>query len=379
MDFELSEDHRVLRDSIRDFVAKEIRPKAADFDRNHKIDDDVVRKIAELGVLGTYIPEEYGGAGLDYLSYILVIEEVSKACASTGVLISAHTSLCCDPIFNYGSKEQKRKYLPSLAAGEKIGCFLLTEPEAGSDVANLQSTYREEDGSFVVSGSKLFITNGGYRGIGVLFATRDRTLKHKGISAFIVDLESDGVEILKNEEKLGIRGSYTTAFGLDSVRIPRENLLGEEGQGFKIAMETLNGGRIGIAAQALGIAAGAFDLARNYAKERKQFGKPLSALQAIQFKMADMAVRIETSRLITYKAGWLKDQKKTNAVESAMAKLHASETATYVTKEALQVHGGYGYICEYEVERMFRDAKITEIYEGTSEVQRVVIGKMMLD
>jgi butyryl-CoA dehydrogenase len=378
MDFELSEDHRVLRDSVRDFVEKEIRPRAAEFDRNHRIDDEVVSQIAELGFLGTYIPEEYGGAGLDYFSYIVVVEEVSKACASTGVLISAHTSLCADPILRCGTEEQKRRYLPALASGEKIGCFLLTESEAGSDVANLSTSYRRDGEDFVVTGSKIFITNGGYRGTGVLFATGDRSLGHKGISAFIVDLQSAGVEILKNEEKMGIRGSFTTAFALDGVRIPRENLLGAEGEGFKIAMETLNGGRIGIAAQALGIAEGAFERARDYARERRQFGKPIAALQAIQFKLADMATRIELSQLITYKAAWLKDRKKTNAMESAMAKMSASETATYVTKEALQIHGGYGYICEYEIERMFRDAKITEIYEGTNEVQRVIVGKMVL-
>ena len=378
MDFELSEDHRVLQGSLRDFVAGEIRPRAADFDRNHKIDDDVLEKAAAMGLFGAYLPEEYGGAGLDYLSYVLSVEEISRACASTGVVISAHTSLCCDPILSYGSEAQKKAFLPGLAAGERIGCIMLTEPEAGSDVANIMTSYREEGDAFVATGNKIFITNGAYRGIGILFATRDRSQGHKGISAFILDLASPGVEILRNEEKMGIRGSSTTAFSLDAVRIPKENLLGREGDGFKIAMETLNGGRIGIAAQALGIAQGAFDKARDYAGERKQFGKPLGAFQAIQFKLADMATRIELSRLITYKAGWLKDCKQTNAMESAMAKLYASETATYVTKEALQIHGGYGYICEYEVERMFRDAKITEIYEGTNEVQRIIIGKMLL-
>ena len=377
MDFALSEDHRVLQGSLRDFVAGEIRPRAADFDRNHKIDDDVLEKAAAMGLFGAYIPEEYDGAGLDYLSYVITVEEVSRACASTGVVISAHTSLCCDPILTYGNEAQKKAFLPALATGERIGCIMLTEPEAGSDVANIMTSYREEEDAFVATGNKIFITNGAYRGIGILFATSDRSLGHKGLSAFILDLASPGVEILRNEEKMGIRGSSTTAFSLDEVRIPKENLLGREGDGFKIAMETLNGGRIGIAAQALGIAQGAFDKARDYAGERKQFGKPLSAFQAIQFKLADMATRIELSRLITYKAGWLKDCKKTNAMESAMAKLYASETATYVTKEALQIHGGYGYICEYEVERMFRDAKITEIYEGTNEVQRVIIGKML--
>jgi butyryl-CoA dehydrogenase len=379
MDFELSVDHNVLRDSTRVFVEKEIRPRAASFDRNHEIDADVLEKVAALGFFGTCLPEEYGGAGLDVLSYILVVEEFSRACASTGVVISAHTSLCCEPILHYGSEKQKKRYLPALAAGSKIGCILLTEPGAGSDVASMSTGYRRDGDHFVVTGSKIFITNGAFLGTGIVFASRDRSLGHKGISAFILDLTSPGVEIIKkNEEKMGIRGSYTTAFALDGVRIPLDNLLGQEGEGFKIAMETLNGGRIGIAAQALGIAAGAFDRARDYARERHQFGQPIAALQAIQFKLADMATRIELSRLITYKAAWLKDQQKSFALESAMAKLSASETATFVTKEALQIHGGYGYVCEYEIERMYRDAKITEIYEGTSEVQRVVIARMLL-
>jgi len=377
MNFELTQDHKVLRDTLKDFVNNEIKPIAMDIDKNHEIPATLMKKIGEMGFLGTYVPEEYGGAGLDYFSYIIVVEEVSKACGSTGVMISAHTSLACDPIYQFGTEEQKKEFLPKLASGEKIGCILLTEPEAGSDVANISTTYKEDGDSYIINGSKIFITNGGFKGIGVVFATKDKSLQHKGISAFIVDLETEGVEILKNEEKMGIRGSYTTAFALDNVKVPKKNLLGREGDGFKIAMETLNGGRIGIAAQALGIAEGAFEKTLSYAQERKQFGKPLSAFQAIQFKIADMATKIEASKLITYKAAWLKDIKKTNAIESAMAKMYASETATFVTKEAIQIHGGYGYICEYEVERMFRDAKITEIYEGTNEVQRIVISKML--
>jgi butyryl-CoA dehydrogenase len=294
------------------------------------------------------------------------------------VLISAHTSLACDPILQFGTEAQKMKYLPPLASGEKIGSFLLTEPEAGSDVAGLTTTCRKEGSDYIINGNKIFVTNGGYRGTGILFASMDRTLKHKGISAFIVDLTSEGVELLRNETKLGIRGSYTTAFAFNNLRVPQENLLGSEGQGFKIAMETLNGGRIGIAAQALGIAEGAFERSLAYAKERKQFGQPISELQAIQFKLADMYTRIETSRLVVYRSAWLKDNKKPYAADSALCKLHASETATFVTKEAIQIHGGYGYISEYEVERMYRDAKITEIYEGTSEVQRLIISRSLL-
>ncbi len=378
MDFELSEDHKVLQSSVRDFVEKEVKPLAMQIDEDHQIPAELVQKIGGLGLLGSYLPEAYGGAGLDVLAYALTVEEVSKACASSGILISAHTSLACDPIVQFGTEDQKRRFLPPLAAGEKIGCLLLTEPEAGSDVAAIATAYRPDANGYVLTGSKILITNGGYLGTGIVVATRDRGLKHRGLSAFIVDLASAGVVALRNEKKLGIRGSYTTAFALDDVRVPAENLLGSEGQGFKIAMETLNGGRIGVAAQALGIAEGAFERALAYAKERKQFGHPIADLQAIQFKLADMHARIETSRWVTYRAAWLKDQKKSYAAEAALCKLHASETAAYVTREAVQIHGGYGYIADYEVERMFRDAKITEIYEGTNEVQRLVIAKALL-
>lgn len=378
MDFELTQDHKVMRDSVRDFVEKEIKPIASQIDEEHMIPDALVAKMGAMGLLGSYLPEEYGGAGLDFLSYAIVVEEVSKACGSSGVLISAHTSLCSGPIYSFGTEEQKRKWLPALNSGATIGCFLLTEPDAGSDAGAITTSFTREGDQYLISGSKIFITNGGYQGTGVIFATSDKSLKHKGISAFIVDLTSPGVEILKNEKKMGIRGSYTTAFALDQVRVPAENLLGQEGQGFKIAMDTLNGGRIGIASQALGIAEGAFERALAYSKMRKQFGAPISDLQAIQFKLADMYAKIETSRLVTYKAACLKAAGKSYTLESALCKMVASEAATFVTKEALQIHGGYGYICDYEVERMFRDAKITEIYEGTNEVQRVVISKLLL-
>jgi butyryl-CoA dehydrogenase len=377
MDFELSEDHRMLQGVVRDFAKNELSKYARTNDQEHRIAQEIIERLKELGFFGVYLPEEYGGAGLDILSYIIVIEELSKVCAATGVLISAHTSLCCDPIYQFGNEEQKSKYLNMLAKGEKIGAILLTEPDAGSDVASISTEYKVNDDCYVVNGSKIFITNGGFRGIGVLFATKDKSLKHKGLSAFIVDLDDSGVEILKNEDKMGIRGTFTTAFAFNNLKIPKENLLGKEGDGFKIAMATLNGGRIGIAAQALGIAEGAFDKALEYAKIRKQFGKSLSEFQAIQFKLAEMATKIETAKLITYKAGWLKDMGKTNAMESAMCKLYASSAAMFVTNEALQIHGGYGYICDYEVERMFRDAKITEIYEGTSEIQKIVIANML--
>jgi butyryl-CoA dehydrogenase len=378
MDFELSQDHKILQDSLRHFVEKEVKPLAIKTDEDHKIPDELVRKMSALGLMGSYLPEVYGGAGLDILSYAIAVEEVSKACASSGVLISAHTSLACDPILHFGTEEQKKKFLPSLAAGEKIGCLMLTEPDAGSDVAALSSTYQKDGDHYIINGNKIFVTNGGYRGTGILVASMDRSLKHKGLSAFIVDLGSAGVSLLRNESKLGIRGSYTTSFAFSDLRVPAENLLGSEGQGFKIAMETLNGGRIGIGAQALGIAEGAFERALAYSKERNQFGHPISDLQAIQFKLADMYTRIETSKLLVYRSAWLKENKKPFAADSAMCKLHASETAMYVTREAVQIHGGYGYVTEYEVERMYRDAKITEIYEGTSEVQRLIISRALL-
>jgi len=378
MDFELSQDHKVLLDSVRLFTEKEVKSLAMQIDEQHSIPSDLVRKLGEMGLLGSYLPEAYGGAGMDILSYAIVVEEISKACASTGILISAHTSLACDPILQFGSEAQKQQYLPALAAGEKIGCILLTEPEAGSDPAGLTTMYTKDGDSFVLNGTKIFVTNGGFLGTGIIFASKDRELKHKGISAFIVDLSAEGVELQRNESKLGIRGTYTSTFALNNLRLPSGSLLGSEGQGFKIGMETLNGGRIGVAAQALGIAEGAFHRAVAYAKERKQFGHPISEFQAIQFKLADMHMRIESSRLLIQHSAWLKQSKKPYATESAVCKLHASETATYVTKEALQIFGGYGYITEYEVERMYRDAKITELYEGTSEIQRLVISKAIL-
>jgi butyryl-CoA dehydrogenase len=378
MNFELSQDHKVLQSAVRDFVEKEIKPIAMKIDEEHMIPDELVKKMSDMGFMGSYFPEEYSGAGLDVLSYAIVVEEVSKACGSSGVLISAHTSLANGPIYTFGTEEQKKKWLPDLNTGAKIGCFLLTEPNAGSDAGGTATMYKREGDEFVINGSKIFITNGGYLGTGVLFASYDRSLKHKGISAFIVDMSSPGITILKNENKMGIRGSYTTAFAFDNLRVPVENLLGKEGKGFNVAMDTLNGGRIGIASQALGIAEGAFERALAYSKERKQFDQAISEFQAIQFKLADMYARIETSKLMIYKAAWLKDNKMNYTMESAMCKMLASEAATYVTKEAMQIFGGYGFICDYEIERMYRDAKITEIYEGTNEVQRVVISKMLL-
>lgn len=378
MDFELNEDQRLVQNSIADFAAQVLAPRAAEADRNHRIDAAVVEGLTEMGLWGAPYGEQWGGAGLDYLSYILAVEELSRACAATGVLVAAHVSLACAPLERFGTDEQKERWLKPLCRGEKIGCFLLTESGAGSDVGALSTQFEEKDDHFLVEGTKQFITNGGYLGYGILFATEDRSLHHDGLSAFLVDLSAPGVRLLKNEEKLGIRGSYTSAFGFDSLKIPKDQLLGQRGQGFKIAMNTLNGGRISIAAQALGIAQAALDLGVAYAKERKQFGRPIGDFQGIQFQLADMAARLESARLATYKAAWIKGKGRPSAQASAIAKLLASETASFCADRALQIHGGNGYSAEYPVERLFRDARVTEIYEGTSEIQRIVIAKELL-
>ena len=376
MNFDFSQEERMVMETAREFAVNELKPIASEIDRNHKIPEDVIKKLSKLGFFGVYVPEEYGGAGLSFLSYVLAVEEISKACASTGVMLSVHNSLACSAIYKFGTDEQRKKFLPILTSAEKIGCFMLTEPEAGSDVASLFTTVEKKD-DYVINGNKIFVTNGGFLGYGILFATHDKSQRHKGISAFILDLKSEGVRLLRNEDKMGIRGTYTSAFALEDVHIPKENLLGKEGDGFKIAMDLLDGGRVSIAAQSIGLAQAAFEKALEYAAQRKQFSKPISSFQAIQFKLANMSMRIEASRLLTYKSTWLKQNHKNFVVESSMAKTYASETAVYAAKEALQIFGGYGYIADYEIERIYRDAKITEIYEGTNEIQRIVISKMM--
>ena len=379
MDFELTSEERLVQETAREFAQKELKPIASEIDKNHKIPDEIIKKLSELGFFGVYIPEEYGGAGLSFLSYILVVEEISKVCASTGVMLSVHNSLTCNSIYMLGTEDQRNKYLPELTSGRKIGCFMLTEPEAGSDAANLSTSVEKEGDFYVVNGNKIFVTNGGYRGYGILFATHNKSLRHRGISSFILDLEAEGVNLTRNEDKMGLKGTYTSAFSLDSVRIPKENILAEEGKGFKVAMELLDSGRVSIAAQALGMAEGAFDSAFEYSKTRKQFGKTINSFQAIQFKIADMAMRIEAARLLTYRAASLKDNHKNPILEASIAKTYASETANYVAKEAMQILGGYGYITEYDIERIYRDARITEIYEGSNEIQRVVISRMLLN
>ena len=369
----LDESYNEIRDMVSKFSDSEVAPLAAKIDHEGKIPKDLINKLGENGLLGSYIPEEYNGAGMDYLSYALIVEELSRNCASTGVLVSAHTSLCVWPILNFGNDQQKEKYLPKLATGEHIGCFCLSEPNAGSDAGSL-TTFAEDKGDYYeLSGTKNWITNGKEADIAIVFAKTQKTDNYKGISAFIVETASEGFSIIKEEDKLGIKGSSTCSLAFDKIKVPKENLLWEEQKGFRIAMATLDGGRIGIASQALGIARGAFEYARRYATERVQFGAPLSNLQAIQFKIADMSTKIAASKLLIYHASSLKDRKLPYSKESAHAKLMAAESAMQITTDAIQVLGGNGYTKEYPVERYFRDAKITEIYEGTSEIQRVVI------
>lgn len=375
MQFRLSEEHEMMRQMVRDFAEKEVKPSAAERDEHEIFDRSIFDKMSKLGLAGIPWGEEYGGAGSDYLSYVIAVEELSRVCGSTGVTLSAHISLASFPIFTFGTEEQKQRYLRPLAEGTKLGAYGLTEPGSGSDAAAMRTTAIKDGDDYILNGSKIFITNGGDAELYVVFAVTDPALKHKGITAFIVENGTPGFSIGKKEKKLGIRASATTEIIFEDCRIPASQRLGAEGEGFKIAMKTLDGGRNGIAAQAVGIAQGAYEEALAYAKERKQFGKPLMALQAIQFKLADMATKIEAARLLTYQAAWLEANGLPYGKASAMAKLFAGDTAMEVTTEAVQIFGGYGYTREYPVERMMRDAKITQIYEGTNEIQRVVIAK----
>lgn len=369
----LDEKYKEIRDMLKKFSDSEILPHAMKVDHEGHLPKSQINKLAENGFLGSYVPEEYGGAGMDYLSYSLIVEEISRNCASSGVFVSAHTSLAIWPILNFGTEAQKKKYLPKMAAGEWIGCFCLSEPNAGSDAGSL-TTFAEDKGDhWLINGVKNWITNGKEANVCIVFAKTKKTPDYKGISAFIVETSTPGFSIIKEEDKLGIRGSSTCQLAFDNVKVPKDALLGDAEKGFRVAMATLDGGRIGIAAQALGIAQGAFDYAIRYTKQRVQFGAPLSDLQGIQFMLADMSTKIGASRLLIYHASALKDAGLPYSKESAQAKLMASESAMWVTTKAIQLCGGNGYTKEYPVERMFRDAKITEIYEGTSEVQRMVI------
>ena len=378
MDFMLTKKHEMARALFKEFAEKEVKPLAQEVDETEIFPRGTVEKMAKAGFLGIPVPKEYGGQGCDPLTYAMCVEELSKVCGTTGVIVSAHTSLCCDPIQTYGTEEQKQKYLVPLAKGEKLGAFGLTEPGAGTDAQGQQTKAVLDGDEWVLNGSKIFITNGKEADIYVIFAVTNVVTDAKGrskkmISAFIVEKGTPGFTFGTKEKKMGIRGSSTYELIFTDCRIPKENLLGAEGKGFGIAMHTLDGGRIGIAAQALGLAAGALDRTIEYVKERKQFGRAIGAFQNTQFQLADMATKVEAARLLVYKAAMAKATQKSYSIEAAQAKLYAAEVAMEVTTKAVQLHGGYGYIREYDVERMMRDAKITEIYEGTSEVQRMVI------
>lgn len=379
MNFDLSEEHALVRDAAADFAREAVTPIAAEIDQTGEFPREVFRQAGELGFSGVAVPEEYGGAGMDTLAYAIVIEEISRACANMGVILSVNNSLVCDPLLKFGNEEQKRKYLTPLARGERLGCFALTEPEAGSDAAN-QKTRAVRDGDvYRLTGQKIFITCGAAADVALVFAMTQPEKMHKGISCFLVDTESPGFDRSHHQVKLGVNASGTVEIFLTDVRVPASNLLGREGDGFKIAMATLDGGRIGIAAQALGIARSAFEAARRYSRERKVFGHPIAEFQVLRFYLADMATELDAARLLTHRAAMQKDEAQKNGgrftEEAAMAKLYAAEMAQRVSTKALQMHGGYGYTKEFPVERNFRDARITEIYEGTSEIQRVVIAR----
>lgn len=378
MNFTFTEEQLMIKQTAKEFAESEIAPTAVERDINGEFPYEIVKKLGELGFMGMMVSPEWGGAGFDTISYVLAMEEISKVDASVGVIMSVNNSLVCWGIEKYGSPEQKEKYLRPLAQGKMLGAFALSEPEAGSDATN-QHTIAERDGDYwILNGTKNWITNGTTADVYLVMAQTNRELRHKGISAFIVEKDFPGFERGKKEDKLGIRSSDTCSLSFTNCKVPKENLIWEEGKGFNFAMNTLNGGRIGIAAQALGIAQASLEAAIKYSKTRKAFGKPIAELQAIQFKLADMATKVEAARLLTLQAASLKDQNKDYAMQAAIAKLFASRTAMECADEAIQIHGGYGYVREYLVERYLRDAKITEIYEGTSEIQRIVIARSLL-
>jgi butyryl-CoA dehydrogenase len=378
MKLELNEQQKMIQKMVREFAEKEVGPIAAELDKKEEYPTKTLKKMAKLGLLGTIVPTEYGGAGLDTISYSIVVEEISRKCASTGVVTSVHNSLVAWPIMKYGNEEQKKKYLPILAKGEEIGAFAATEPNAGSDLGAMQTSANLKGNKYIINGDKTFITSGPEAGIIIVFAVTDKSAGSKGISTFIVENKFKGYKVGSIFEKLGISASRTSELIFENMEVPKENLLGKEGEGFKIALSTLDGGRIGIAAQAVGIAQAALDESIEYSKQRQQFGKPIAQFQGIQWMIADMATKIEASRYLVYNASYKKDLGERFSKEAAMAKLFASETAVDSAIKAVQIHGGYGYTKEYTVERLFRDSKITEIYEGTSEVQRLVIAASLL-
>ena len=378
MDFKPTKEQEFVRKMVRSFAETEVEPIAADIDAEHRFPRENVEKMARYGMLGVPFPKKYGGAGGDHISYAITVEELARCCATTAVICSAHTSLCCWPIYNFGTEEQKMKYLPDLLSGKKLGAFGLTEPGAGTDAAGQQTKAVLDGDEWVLNGSKVFITNGGQAQVYVVMAMTDKSKGNKGITAFIVEDTDPGFSIGKIEDKMGISGSSTAELIFQNCRIPKDRMLGGLGKGFKVAMSTLDGGRIGIASQALGIAEGALEVTIEYMKQRKQFGKKLAQMQALQFVVADLATRIEAAKLLVYKAACTLDAGQPYGVAAAMAKLFAAETAMEVTTKCVQLHGGYGYTKDYPVERMMRDAKITEIYEGTSEVQRMVVSASLL-
>jgi butyryl-CoA dehydrogenase len=378
MRIELTEEQKLLQETVRRFAEEVVRPRAKEIDESGEFPRSFFDQAAELGLAGVSVPEEHGGAGMDTVSYCLVIEEISRVCATSGVILSVNNSLVCDPLLKFGNDEQKKEFLTPLAAGKKLGCFALTEPGAGSDPAGIRTTARRDGDDYVLNGNKIFITNGTDADVALVFASVDLAKKHKGITCFIVPADTPGYSHGTHEFKLGVNASGTTELAFADLRIPARYRLGEEGEGFKIAMATLDGGRIGIAAQAVGIAQGAFEEALAYSQEREQFGSHLSDFQAIQFYLADMSTELDAARLLTWKAAWAKENQKRYTFEASQAKLFASEMAQRVTNKALQIHGGYGYTKEYNVERYFRDARITEIYEGTSEIQKMVIADWVL-
>ena len=379
MDLELTDAQRSARDTARRFAREKLERWGVEADRTHRYPTEAIAELSKLGMLGVFIPEQYGGAGLDNISYALVIEELAVACASTAVIVSAHSSLASWPILGTGDEKQRDRYLPKMASGEWLGCFALTEPQAGSDAAGQKTRATRDGDSYVINGTKNFITNGPEAAVAIVFANTAPDKGHQGISAFIVETAWPGWQVTRIEDKMGIHGAHSAQLSFSDLRVPRTNLLVGEGEGFKVAMKTLDGGRIGIAAQAIGIARAALEASLKYSQERQTFGRPLASNQAIQWKLADMAVEIDAARLLTLQAASLKDADKPCTKQSAMAKLFAAETAMKAATEAVQIHGGYGYTKEFKVERYFRDAKITEIYEGTSEIQRLVIAGSVLE
>jgi butyryl-CoA dehydrogenase len=378
MQFELTSEQKMIQDAARDFAQKEIAPVAAALDKEERFPADIVKKLGELGFMGMTVPTEFGGGGMDTLSYIVALEQIAKACASTAIVMSVNNSLVCYPLYEFGNDEQKKKYLTPLASGQKLGAFSLTEPNAGSDAGNQQTTAVLQGDNYVLNGTKIFVTSGNLADVIIITAATDKSKGAKGISAFIVETTWPGFKVGSLEHKMGIRASNTAELVLTDLKVPKQNMLGNPGDGFKIALKALDGGRIGVAAQALGIAQAAFETAVKYSQQRQQFGKAISEFQAIQWMIADMAVKIDAARLLVYRAAVAKDTKKYFSKEAAMAKLFASEMASDVTSTAIQIHGGYGYSREYPVERNYRDARITQIYEGTSEVQKMVISAMVL-